>query len=130
MSSSPCSPRVAAWMGRTGIAMSFAFFEFFALFLPLPAKTISKSGNFALCSTPRPPESFREISAGRRPARAQNHQHSGSPDDVSVAGGVSEGSAEHETKRGTILMAIFKRGRVYWCHFYFNGQHIQKSTQA
>src|ERR1700730_15343026 len=26
-------------------------------------------------------------------------------------------------------MATFKRGRVYWCHFYFNGQHIQKSTK-
>ena len=26
-------------------------------------------------------------------------------------------------------MAIFKRGRVYWYHFYFNGQHIQKSTK-
>src|ERR1700730_7739778 len=79
-SSSPFCPRVAAWMGRTGIAINFIFLEFFALFLPLSAKTISKSGNFALCSTLRLPESFREISAGRRPARAQNHQHSGSPD--------------------------------------------------
>ncbi len=26
-------------------------------------------------------------------------------------------------------MAIFKRGKVYWYHFYFNGQHIQKSTK-
>lgn len=26
-------------------------------------------------------------------------------------------------------MAIFKRGRVYWYHFVFNGQHVQKSTK-
>ena len=26
-------------------------------------------------------------------------------------------------------MAIFKRGRVYWFHFVFNGQHIQQSTK-
>jgi integrase len=26
-------------------------------------------------------------------------------------------------------MAIFKRGRVYWYHFVFNGQHIQESTK-
>lgn len=26
-------------------------------------------------------------------------------------------------------MAIFKRGRVYWYHFVFNGQHIQRSTK-
>jgi site-specific recombinase XerD len=26
-------------------------------------------------------------------------------------------------------MAIFKRGKVYWYHFYFNGQHVQKSTK-
>lgn len=26
-------------------------------------------------------------------------------------------------------MAIFKRGRVYWFHFWFNGEHIQKSTK-
>jgi site-specific recombinase XerD len=26
-------------------------------------------------------------------------------------------------------MAIFKRGKVYWFHFYFSGQHIQKSTK-
>jgi len=26
-------------------------------------------------------------------------------------------------------MAIFKRGRVYWYHFYFNTQHIQESTK-
>ena len=26
-------------------------------------------------------------------------------------------------------MAIFKRGRVYWYHFIFNGQHIQESTK-
>src|ERR1700676_5193287 len=26
-------------------------------------------------------------------------------------------------------MAIFKRGRVYWYHFYFSAQHIQKSTK-
>jgi len=25
-------------------------------------------------------------------------------------------------------MAIFKRGRVYWFHFVFDGQHVQKST--
>jgi site-specific recombinase XerD len=25
-------------------------------------------------------------------------------------------------------MAIFKRGRVYWYHFWFNGDHIQEST--
>jgi integrase len=26
-------------------------------------------------------------------------------------------------------MAIFKRGRVYWYHFVFNGQHVQQSTK-
>jgi integrase len=26
-------------------------------------------------------------------------------------------------------VAIFKRGRVYWYHFIFNGQHIQSSTK-
>lgn len=26
-------------------------------------------------------------------------------------------------------MAIFRRGGVYWYHFWFNGQHIQKSTK-
>ena len=43
--SSPFSPRVAAWTGRTGIAISFTFFEIVALFLPLPATTMSKSGS-------------------------------------------------------------------------------------
>ena len=26
-------------------------------------------------------------------------------------------------------MSIFKRGRVYWYHFVFNGEHIQESTK-
>lgn len=26
-------------------------------------------------------------------------------------------------------MSIFKRGRVYWYHFVFNGQHIQQSSK-
>lgn len=26
-------------------------------------------------------------------------------------------------------MSIFKRGNVYWYHFYFNGEHIQASTK-
>lgn len=26
-------------------------------------------------------------------------------------------------------MPIFKRGRIYWYHFLFNGQHIQESTK-
>ncbi len=26
-------------------------------------------------------------------------------------------------------MAIFKRGKKYWFHFYWNGQHVQKSTR-
>ena len=26
-------------------------------------------------------------------------------------------------------MAIFKRGRVYWYHFVFNGEHVQRSTK-
>ena len=26
-------------------------------------------------------------------------------------------------------MSIFKRGSVYWYHFLFNGEHIQKSTK-
>jgi hypothetical protein len=26
-------------------------------------------------------------------------------------------------------MAIFKRGRVYWYHFLFNGDHVQESTK-
>jgi len=26
-------------------------------------------------------------------------------------------------------MAIFKRGKIYWFHFLFNGQHVQRSTK-
>ena len=26
-------------------------------------------------------------------------------------------------------MSIFKRGRVYWYHFIFLGEHIQESTK-
>jgi integrase len=26
-------------------------------------------------------------------------------------------------------MAIFKRGRIYWFHFVFNGEHVQRSTK-
>ena len=26
-------------------------------------------------------------------------------------------------------MAIFKRGRMYWFHFVFNGEHVQRSTK-
>jgi hypothetical protein len=26
-------------------------------------------------------------------------------------------------------MSIFKRGNVYWYHFLFNGEHVQKSTK-
>src|SRR5690349_16883290 len=26
-------------------------------------------------------------------------------------------------------MSIFKRGRIYWYHFVFNGQHIQESSR-
>jgi|SRR5271157_3630601 len=26
-------------------------------------------------------------------------------------------------------MSIFKRGRVYWYHFVFNGEHVQESTK-
>src|SRR5438309_1982050 len=26
-------------------------------------------------------------------------------------------------------MAIFKRGRVYWFHFWFDGRHVQQSTR-
>jgi len=26
-------------------------------------------------------------------------------------------------------MSIFKRGRTYWFHFWFNGEHVQKSTK-
>ena len=26
-------------------------------------------------------------------------------------------------------MAIFKRGKTYWYHFWFNGQHVQGSTK-
>lgn len=26
-------------------------------------------------------------------------------------------------------MSIFKRGRVYWFHFFFNGEHVQRSTK-
>lgn len=31
--------------------------------------------------------------------------------------------------KGETLMAIFKRGRIYWYHFLFNGAHIQESTK-
>src|SRR5215475_6280767 len=26
-------------------------------------------------------------------------------------------------------MSIFRRGRIYWFHFYFNGEHVQESTK-
>jgi hypothetical protein len=26
-------------------------------------------------------------------------------------------------------VSIFKRGNVYWYHFLFNGEHVQKSTK-
>jgi hypothetical protein len=26
-------------------------------------------------------------------------------------------------------MSIFKRGRVYWFHFWFDGRHLQRSTK-
>src|SRR5438105_1451972 len=26
-------------------------------------------------------------------------------------------------------MGVFKRGRVYWYHFLFNGEHVQESTK-
>ena len=26
-------------------------------------------------------------------------------------------------------MGIFKRGRIYWYHFYYRGRHIQQSTK-
>src|SRR5271156_464152 len=26
-------------------------------------------------------------------------------------------------------MSIFKRGNVYWYHFMFNGEHVQRSTK-
>jgi hypothetical protein len=26
-------------------------------------------------------------------------------------------------------MAIFKRGKIYWYHFFFNGKHVQESTK-
>ena len=26
-------------------------------------------------------------------------------------------------------MSIFKRGNVYWYHFLFNGEHVQRSTK-
>lgn len=39
--------------------------------------------------------------------------------------------AEYKGRRGlrSRPLAIFKRGRVYWFHFWFNGEHIQKSTK-
>jgi hypothetical protein len=27
-------------------------------------------------------------------------------------------------------MSVFKRGGVYWYHFYFAGQHIQETTKT
>jgi hypothetical protein len=32
-------------------------------------------------------------------------------------------------KLGGNQMAIFKRGRIYWYHFVFNGKHVQNSTK-
>jgi hypothetical protein len=26
-------------------------------------------------------------------------------------------------------MAIFKRGRTYWFHFWWDGEHVQRSTR-
>jgi hypothetical protein len=35
-----------------------------------------------------------------------------------------------KTAKGkNLAMSIFKRGNVYWYHFLFNGEHIQKSTK-
>src|SRR4051812_49139465 len=30
---------------------------------------------------------------------------------------------------GGSSMSIFKRGSMYWYHFLFNGEHVQKSTK-
>jgi integrase len=38
------------------------------------------------------------------------------------------GERQSEQKDGKV-MAIFKRGKIYWYHFVFNGQHIQESTK-
>jgi integrase len=34
-----------------------------------------------------------------------------------------------QTEKEDTLVAIFKRGRVYWYHFWFNEKHIQESTK-
>jgi len=26
-------------------------------------------------------------------------------------------------------MSVYKRGKVYWFHFWFNGEHIQRATK-
>jgi integrase len=39
------------------------------------------------------------------------------------------GEAAEETKVKGEVMAIFKRGKLYWYHFVFNGEHVQRSTK-
>jgi hypothetical protein len=41
----------------------------------------------------------------------------------------TEDCCQVETKKGKEIMAIFKRGKIYWYHFIFSGQHIQESSK-
>src|SRR2546425_1434342 len=42
--------------------------------------------------------------------------------------GILLATQEQEHKVRT-RMSIFKRGRTYWFHFWFNSEHIQQSTR-
>lgn len=45
--------------------------------------------------------------------------------------GYAQGTGEEEIRevKGIISMSIFKRGKVYWYHFLFNGEHVQKTAK-
>jgi hypothetical protein len=45
-----------------------------------------------------------------------------------VAAG-TQGAQEIRITKGEGNVAIFKRGQVYWYHFWFDGKHIQESTK-
>jgi integrase len=41
----------------------------------------------------------------------------------------TKGNTVNVIPEGVTSMSIFKRGRVYWYHFVFDGRHIQESTR-
>src|ERR1700687_3352426 len=42
---------------------------------------------------------------------------------------VRQSRARKQRRGGRKAMTIFKRGKTYWYHFIFSGEHIQESTK-